>query len=363
MKRTSNDDTSLSIIMSLINTKVLEVATSTWNHCLEYAKNNVTKQSSSSSSSSSPQTTMTADMTAEVNSRQSVAFDRDMQVFEEEFSKKVSSLIEERVNYVIEDLKIRAIIPFLDQSLPHITEAYNLAISEFMRQLSKTIYEHLEVTSNDGNISGLDAAFLLAVELDKVETSIDFYAPEYISKSQEKLWSWYTECLAGFADMFESSDNVFLLYCGILDSVRDLIRNALFTFKAYVTFESDKSERKAYLTHHMMEVLGKLRNDCKTVCMHELLNLINHLIEITVQESIVAPCADQVNHTESLSGNFKALVDMELYTERNILRVVHDRVARTLSTYTEKLMGDMDNAYIKLLSENKKNTIGLDKIK
>merc|ERR1711965_234112 len=117
--------------------------------------------------------------------------------------------------------------------------------------------------------------------------------------------------------MFESSDYVFLLYCGILDSVRDLIRNALCTFKALVNFDCDKARRKAYLRTHMIEVLGKLKNDCKTVCTHELLNLINHLIEITVQQSIVVPCADQVNHIESFSGNFKALVDIELHTERN----------------------------------------------
>ena len=207
------------------------------------------------------------------------------------------------------------------------------------------------MTSNDENVSGLDAAFLLTVELDKVEISIDCYAPQYILKSQDRLWSWYTECLAGFADMFESSDNLFLLYFGILDSIRDLIRNALFTFKSLINHECEKTRRKVYLHSKLMEVHEKLKNDCKTVCTHELLNLINYLIEITVQESIVVPCIDQVSHMESFSGNFKALVDMELHTEKNILRVVRERVTSTLSMYTDKLKDDIDVSYQQFLSD------------
>ena len=84
--------------------------------------------------------------------------------------------------------------------------------------------------------------------------------------------------------------------------------------------------------------------------------MVNHLIEITVQESIVVPCADQVNNLDSFPGNFKALIDVELHTERNILRVVHERVASTLSPYTEKLENAMDNAYQRLLSENNTDT-------
>ena len=366
MNKKSNDDGSVAIIVRLINEKVLEVATTTWNHCLQYAEDtavksppSTSKSLSSSSSISSASTTIASVIEAEVSKHQSqsMAFDRDVQkVFEEEFPKNVSSLIEERVYYVIEDLKTRVIVPFLDQSLQPITEAYIKAIIEFHSQLSNTIYEHLEVTLNDENISGLDAAFLLTVELDRVETSIDYYAPGYILKSQYELWAWYTECLAGFADMFESSDNLFLLYCGILDSIRDLIQNALFTFKTSSNYDCDKKKRKRYLHSQMMVALRKLKNDCRTVCKYELLNLVNHLIEITVQESIVVPCADQVNNLDSFSGNFKAFIDVELHTERNILRVVHERVASTLSTYTEKLEKTMDNAYQRLLSENDTDT-------
>ena len=356
--KTSNDhDANASNIMALVNEKVLNVATSVWNQCIEYAENNTENETTFSSTSSDnissalPTTLITADMKAEVTNTSIMAFDRDMQAFEEKFSREISSLVGERVNYVIEDLKVRVIFPFLDQSVPHITEAYNAAISEFFIQLRKTIYEHLEMTSNDENVSGLDAAFLLTVELDKVEISIDCYAPQYILKSQDRLWSWYTECLAGFADMFESSDNLFLLYFGILDSIRDLIRNALFTFKSLINLECEKTRRKVYLHSKLMEVHEKLKNDCKIVCTHELLNLINYLIEITVQESIVVPCIDQVSHMESFSGNFKALVDMELHTEKNILRVVRERVTSTLSMYTDKLKDDIDVSYQQFLSE------------
>lgn len=163
--------------------------------------------------------------------------------------------------------------------------------------------------------------------------------------------------------MFESSDVVFLIYCRILESIRCLVRNALFSLSAVIN-----PENTDYLQHSLFDIMKKMTGDCKVVSRIEIRKLVEHLIEITVQDSIVCPCSDQVSSTGSTSqysGDFKGqttrnltpcllgnhqimllgLVDIELYTERVIQEVVSTKVNAVLSKYLDTSAGLLDDNY------------------
>ena len=106
----------------------------------------------------------------------------------------------------------------------------------------------------------------------------------------------------------------------------------------------------------LFEVLENLTEDCKKVCAHELPRVVSHLIEMTVQESVMYACATEVQNadfTSRYSTNFRDLVDIELCTERAIRDVVSDKISLILQSYHCTTEQYLDDTYIKIRRQHK----------
>ena len=106
----------------------------------------------------------------------------------------------------------------------------------------------------------------------------------------------------------------------------------------------------------LFDVLERLTDDCKKICAQELLRLVNYLIEVTVQESIICPCAADIKNAEvtlRYSKDFRDVIDIDLCTERAIRDVVSGKVSLILGQYRCTMEQQLDEMYILLYREAK----------
>ena len=136
------------------------------------------------------------------------------------------------------------------------------------------LFSRMETNGND-LLLDLDRTLGISLEIHTSKCHLT-------EKSQQHLWEWYTQSLACYSDVFGSSEVAFCCYCSILDSVRNLLRNALFEFRSVV----DPSHADSWL-HCLFKILKKLNTDSIVILRREIVRVICFLTEITVQVSVL----------------------------------------------------------------------------
>lgn len=231
----------------------------------------------------------------------------------EPFSNRVRKLVLERVNFVFSDLSSKVLLPFLDFSHASLCEAFVDASSALCAELLN-IFSRCKTNGHD----------LLLDLHNTLEISLDIHTSkcQLIENSQQHLWEWYTQSLACYSDVFGSSEVAFYCYCCILDSIRDLLRNALFEFRSTV----DSSDVDSWL-HCLFNTLKKFNKDSIVILSRETMRVVYFLTEITVQDSIICPCTYQLLN----DGRRKEPTDIESKTSQDAYNDV------TLELYAEKI--------------------------
>lgn len=150
-----------------------------------------------------------------------------------------------------------------------------------------------------------------------------------MGKSQRLLWKMFTEEMHNEKEAFQ-------IYSKIFESLRLLIRNALFTLKTMLKDELVVSAAEGG-PRHVIEVLNdtvsRLNADAKVFFRDDLLSILQNMIETNVQEMVLVPCADVV-------VRMKEMVPEEL------------KPSLTTTFVCERLVRELVDAFLSVLIEN-----------
>ena len=257
--------TTLNMINTVINNKIFKLSEETWKKCLE--KYTILGDSFSLNGN---------------KNNKDILFIEHIPTY---VISKLEHVIGDRVDFVFDDLKERVITPFNEQTIPLLTSAYTQTVITFYNEIFKLNKSIDESISDSILNSNEKMATSLTEKMIDIESSLDKYFynnSTYLIKAQASLWEWYTECLSNFSDMYRTSDEVFRSYLMVIDSLREIIRNALYTYRTKL---SNYSIETRNLT--IFSVLQSMTIDLKLVYQDHFLMLNRNLLELTAQVYII----------------------------------------------------------------------------
>ena len=172
-----------------------------------------------------------------------------------------------------------------------------------------------------------------------------------LENAQKALWKMFTEDLSAVHEFLETVGVTgYNIYCGAMDDLRALLRNAFFTFQEMVKQEymltgSVRVERVSP-PRHVVEVLNdtisKVNADAKIFYRKTILNVLHDLVESSVQEMLFPSVYE-------LMIQAKPLVPKPLTGTLNVNfvgeRMTESLIERFLTAVAENLLVDASSRF------------------
>lgn len=251
------------------------------------------------------------------------------EAIELEYGKKIKAILDP----ILMELRATICDPILEMALDGILVSYENAVVSFCQQLMN---ESESLIGEQGTYKALEK---LKKEVDQLD---GFLAPAFT-----ELWNCYTEDLVHMDIMLEKSgSSSYTVYANILEDIRQLIHNAIYTlqqliceedqFKDFPSSPTDSlTPEQIMLQYEVM--LQRLENDSAKTIEERLIKTILDAMEAPLQEMVIVPVQDMMNSAKKVQKEVRAMVNLGCVAERIVREMVNNFMRMLLQPSMDKI--------------------------
>ena len=230
------------------------------------------------------------------------------------------------------ELKTTICEPILEISLEGTLVSYENAVVCFCQQLQN-------------ESEGFRSEQITYRALEKLKEEVD-NLDGYLAPAYTELWNCYTEDLMHTDIMLEKSgSSSYAVYANILEDVRQLIHNAIYTLQQLICEEDEfNEEARASVSVNPEQIrlqyevmLQRLENDSGRTIEERLYQTILDAMEAPLQEMVIIPVQDMMVHAKKPPKEVRAMVNMSCVGEQIVREQVCTFVRLLLQPAMDKI--------------------------